>query len=248
MERPDLAVGDNRHRPADPGQRQRLGQQPVADDDVIAAAGAAYRQHVAQPTGQRRGDIAGHLLRRAAVGRHRAEAGVGGGALLQESLDAALGVGRVEQRPLGVVAGHAGHDRLRRGGQAEDGAGSAQRGGVVGVEHQPAAGGDDQPAPPGQLPGHGRLPRTEARLTVVAEDVGDGPAGAGDDQLVRIHKGAPQPPGQQTADGCLARAHETGQDYVLVYHVSLARKSSRQGAKGQRRKEELFLFSLCAFA
>jgi len=112
---------------------------------------------------------------------------------LQEGLDATGGIGHVEQRPAHCVGRHAGHDRPRRGGQAEDGTGSAQRGRVVGVEQQPAAAGDDQTAPSGQLLGHGRLHLAEARFALVVEDGGDWLAGATDDDFICIDEGAPQP-------------------------------------------------------
>ena len=66
-----------------------------------------------------------------------------------------------------------------------------------------------------------RFPFTEACLAVVVEDVGDGPPGASDDEVVGIDELAPQPFGQQAADGGLARAHEAGEDDVVIDHAPI---------------------------
>ncbi len=146
MQRPDDAVGDDGRRAIHPGQRQRAGQQIFANDDMVRPAGVAHGQRLAQPAGQRRGDVVSDLLGRPAIGGHGAEAGVGGGALLQKGAHAGRRVVTGQQGALGLVGGHTGHDLGRVSRQAQDGAAAPQCGGVVGVEHEPAAGGDDQAA------------------------------------------------------------------------------------------------------
>ena len=102
------------------------------------------------------------------------------------------------------------------GRQAEDRAGGAQCRGVRRVQHQSAAGGNDQPALAGQFGRQPFLPIAKGDLAIRLEYLVDGTAVAGHHQRVGVHKAAAEPFRQRSTNGRFAGAHEAGEDDVLL--------------------------------
>ncbi len=173
VKRPDVTVGDEGRLVPNAGQGDDLGQQVVADDDIIATAGVLHRDGLAQAGGDPRGDGDGHVIRRAAAGVYDREPGIGRGPPLQKRLDASFRIDAGQEGPAVGGRGHPADDHVRLGRETKYRAGRPQHGGVGGVKHEPAAGGDDQPAPLGQFGGDLRFQITEVGLAGLVEDVGD---------------------------------------------------------------------------
>ena len=62
------------------------------------------------------------------------------------------------------------------------------------------------------------LDHAEGGLTLVDEDLGDGPTLLGDDVIISVPVGDPQPLGQQEPNGGLAHTHRTDQDHQRAAH------------------------------
>ena len=94
----------------------------------------------------------------------------------------------------------------------------SEEAGVICVEHQFAAGGDDQAGEPAEFLRHRPLEEAEGRLASLSEDLRDGHGAAFLDEAVGIDEAVAEAAGEDPADGRLAAAHETGEDDVLAVH------------------------------
>src|SRR5688572_5023069 len=98
---------------------------------------------------------------------------------------------------------------LDRGVQEDDRAARGEPLAVLGQEHRPAAGREDDARGRGQRVDHFALADAETLLALALENVGNVDARARLDLGIAVCERQPEPPGQGTPDRGLAGAHRT---------------------------------------
>ena len=131
----------------------------------------------------------------------------------QEFANASLRIIPLQQGTMLMMA-HPFKNGFRRGPQADDQGMRLKLFQVILVRGQAAAGGNDQSRAGRQFPQDRLFQLPKRRLALVAENFGNGHAGFGFNQCVRIHKSEIQLGGHGLADNGFARAHEADEGQV----------------------------------
>ncbi len=205
-------VGDEGDTPASrdtrrPQRAPHVGQHAIADVDVIVPSGMTDWQCVGLNQCYH---TLRYLLNRNPRGINLpGDGGVGIAAGRQQALNLGAGIVHVEQRALLRVT-HPPQNLPGRGVQADDEAAIHHQGAVLGIDHGPAAGSDDQAFLRTQRLTKGRFHLPKGWFAILGEDARDRLTGPRFELGVHIDERQIQPPRHLAPDGGFARAHKTG--------------------------------------
>ena len=201
-------------------QRAHMGQQSVADADVVRCRDASCRRahrdarHVRNfGVARQRGEhIFDNFVRRSLsrvdLERNRS---VSLPPFMQQRANALLlGIRIAREQRTRIRGGHPAHDLLYGRGQADNRSAFGQRVAAARIDQRAAARANDQPLLLRQLIAEADLREAKGRLALFGENFGDGLAKMGHKLLVHINERPPQPRRQQATDRTLPRAHKTG--------------------------------------